>query len=300
MKEFKHQVEARFRAVQDKITDFLNKINQLHYHEDLWKFEKGSGGGCTRIFQGGDILEKGGVNFSAISGDSFPASGLPGAKDLAGQPFFATGVSLVLHAHHPHIPTFHLNIRYFESGTAWWFGGGVDCTPYYPLESEVISFHQTLFDLCEKHHQPYSTYKKQCDDYFYLPHRQETRGVGGLFFDHLRSDPQNLLAFCEDLGLHIIPLYSKMLHHQSKEILPAERDFQLIRRGRYVEFNLLYDRGTHFGLQTGGRTESILMSLPALVRWEYQKEYPAGSPEKILTDYFLKPQDWLSKADTNG
>src|SRR5690606_3364282 len=207
MQSFRDEVAQRFRAVQDHICAFLDAENGARFHEDLWTYEKGDGGGRTRVYDGGDLLEKGGVNFSALTGASLPASAATAFKIPEGTPFFATGVSLVMHPHSPLVPTIHLNIRYFEAGDVYWFGGGVDLTPYYPEESKVVDFHRALKAFCEGTNRDYAAYKKLCDDYFYLKHRQEARGVGGLFFDHLRGPREDELAFVEGLGRLFPDLY---------------------------------------------------------------------------------------------
>ncbi|MEO0490516.1 MAG: oxygen-dependent coproporphyrinogen oxidase, partial [Cyanobacteria bacterium J06659_2] len=280
-------------------------------------------GGRSRVMQQGRIFEQGGVNSSEVWGNSLPPSILVQRPEAAGHGFYATGTSMVLHPRSPYIPTVHLNYRYFEAGPVWWFGGGIDLTPYYPFEEDVVNFHRTLKAACDRHHsQYYPTFKQWCDEYFFLKHRQETRGVGGIFFDYQDGQgelyhgphedgsaaayskaigelpPRNwedLFAFVQDCGDAFLPAYVPIIEkRQGIEYGDRERDFQLYRRGRYVEFNLVYDRGTIFGLQTNGRTESILMSLPPLVRWEYGYTPEAGTPEARLYDVFLKPQDWIN------
>lgn len=318
-------VVQAFRNVQDRICAFLSEENGRVYREDPWDYAAASavpegaggaaavaaavasatagaaadvgtpgntGGGITRTWDGGDLLEKGGVGFSAIHGSSLPPSASSQLKLPPGTRFFATGVSLVMHPRNPHVPTVHMNVRYFEAGEAWWFGGGVDITPYYPVESEVIGFHRALRDLCATHGRDHAAMKRACDEYFFLKHRGECRGVGGLFFDHLRADRAADFAFVEALGLAFPDLYRPFLVGRTRPVSEAQREFQLHRRSRYVEFNLLHDRGTLFGLQSGGRTESILMSMPPLARWEYGYRPAPGSAEERLTEYFLKPRDW--------
>jgi coproporphyrinogen III oxidase len=294
MQSFRDEVAQRFRAVQDHICAFLDAENGVRFHEDAWTYDKGDGGGRTRVYDGGNLLEKGGVNFSALTGASLPASAATAFKIPDGTPFFATGVSLVMHPHNPLVPTIHLNIRYFEAGEVHWFGGGVDLTPYYPREDDVRGFHRALKKFCEGMGRDYGAYKKACDEYFYIRHRQEARGVGGLFFDHLRGPKEDELAFVEALG-HLFPqLYKPFTDRREEAFTPAQRDFQLHRRSRYAEFNLVWDRGTLFGLQSDGRTESILMSLPPLCKWIYGYAPAPGSDEERLTEYFLKPRDWAS------
>ncbi len=287
----KNAVITAFRAVQDHICAFLSKEDQP-YREDAWNYASGSGGGLTRVWADGPLLEKGGVGFSSIEGTSLPPSAATQFKIPSGTPFTATGVSLVMHPRNPHVPTVHMNIRYFEAGDVWWFGGGMDLTPYYPVEAGVVGFHRGLRDLCGAHGRDYPAYKRACDDYFILKHRGEARGVGGLFFDHLQGDRAGDFAFTEALGLAFPDLYRPFLAARGQAVTERQRDFQLYRRSRYVEFNLLWDRGTLFGLQSGGRTESILMSMPPLAKWVYGFQPEPGSPEERLTDYFLKPRDW--------
>jgi len=280
--------------IQKQILEFLDVFEgktQKHL-EESWEYKKGLGGGLTCIYENQTLLEKGAVNFSAVQGSSFPASGLPGAKALEGQPYCATGLSLVLHPHHPCVPTIHMNIRFFETQEQEWLGGGIDLTPYYPELLQVKEFHKNLFDLCHKHQQPYNLYKEQCDRYFYIPHRQEARGVGGLFFDRLDNTEANM-NFVLDLGKSFCDLYQPFFKNSSQPCTPEMKSFQLHRRGRYAEFNLLYDRGTHFGLQSGGRTESILASLPPQVNWHYTYPLQPNSPESYLSDFYLQAQDWL-------
>ena len=293
MQDFRDQVTQRFRGVQDRICAFVDSQNGATFKEDNWKYAKGEGGGRTRVYEGGSLLEKGGVNFSAIWGSSLPPSAGAGFKIPEGTPFFATGVSLVLHPHNPFAPTIHLNIRYFEAGDVYWFGGGVDLTPYYPEESMVIGFHATLKKFCDARNRDYDVFKKTCDEYFFNKHRNEARGVGGLFFDHLRGSKEEELAFVEELGLLFPDLYRPFAALKDKPFTESQRQFQLHRRSRYAEFNLVYDRGTLFGLQSGGRAESILMSLPPLCSWVYEFTPQPGSAEEKLTNYFLKPRDWV-------
>jgi coproporphyrinogen III oxidase len=290
MAAFKDTVTATFRNVQDRIRDFL-AAEDAPCKEDPWSYA-GGGGGITRVWEDGPLLEKGGVGFSAIEGDSLPPSAATQFKIAPGTKFFATGVSLVMHPRNPHVPTVHMNIRYFEAGDVRWFGGGIDLTPYYPREAQIVGFHRALRDLCAPHGQDYAAHKRACDEYFFLKHRNESRGVGGLFFDHLQRDKDLDLAFTEALGLGFPDLYRPFLANRDLPVTAGQRDFQLYRRARYVEFNLLFDRGTLFGLQSGGRTESILMSMPPLAKWVYGFTPEPGSDEERLTSYFLKPRDW--------
>jgi coproporphyrinogen III oxidase len=291
MDDAKSTITQAFRKVQDAICDFLSAEDQP-YREDPWEYGNGKGGGLTRIWQDGPLLEKGGVGFSAIEGSSLPASAATQFKIAPGTSFFATGVSLVMHPRNPHVPTIHMNVRYFEAGDVWWFGGGIDLTPYYPRQEDVAGFHRALRDLCRAQGRDYAAMKKNCDEYFFLKHRGEARGVGGLFFDHLRADKAADQAWVEALGTAFPDLYRPFLAARNRPAGDAQRQFQLYRRARYVEFNLLHDRGTLFGLQSGGRTESILMSMPPLARWEYGYRPEPGSAEEKLTEYYLKPRDW--------
>lgn len=282
-----------FRELQDRICHALEELDSLgKFREDHWQRE-GGGGGRTRILVEGGVFEKAGVNFSEVTGqfsDAIAAQ-LPGE----GRDFTATGISLVLHPLSPHMPTVHANFRFLIRGNKEWFGGGADLTPYYPRREDVIHFHGVWKQVCERHGPPidYPRFKKWCDDYFFLPHRGEPRGVGGIFFDYLEGDFDKLLAFVQDCGDHFLEAYLPIARRRKGEPFTNEqRAFQEFRRGRYVEFNLLYDRGTTFGLKTGGRTESILMSLPPAVRWLYDFHPQPGTAEAELYDVYLKPRDW--------
>lgn len=273
---------------------------------DEWQRPQG-GGGLTRVMENSGVIEKGGVNYSYVEGTNMPASATAHRPELAGRSFKAMGVSLVIHPKNPHAPTSHMNVRFFiaeKEGAEpiWWFGGGFDLTPYYANKDDCIFWHQQAKAACDPFGEDvYDKYKKWCDDYFYLKHRDEHRGIGGLFFDDLNTettgwDFEQCFAFMRSVGDHYIKAYRPILaKNKDKPYTEAERDFQLYRRGRYVEFNLVWDRGTLFGLQTGGRTESILMSLPSEVRWCYNWQPEAGSREAELTDYYLKPKDWLNQ-----
>ena len=290
-------VQSAFQDVQDHICTFLNEQDGQSYREDRWEYDKGSGGGRARVWEHANLLEKGGVNFSGLRGESLPPSAATEIQIPADTPFLATGVSLVLHPWNPHVPTVHMNIRYFEAGEVWWFGGGIDVTPYYPVLEQVVAYHRRLKALCTECGYSYGEHKKACDAYFYLKHRGETRGVGGTFFDHLRDDKQKAFDYCVALGKAFPELYGPFVAaNREREHTDAQREFQLYRRGRYVEFNLVYDRGTLFGLQSQGRTESILMSLPATAHWRYDWRPEPGTPEAALTDDYLKPRDWLAEA----
>lgn len=288
--------------LQDRICAALEvEDGEATFLEDNWTREEG-GGGRTRVMTDGKVFEQAGINFSQVSGASLPASATAHRPELAGRQFKAMGVSLVIHPHNPFVPTSHANVRFFiaeKEGEEpiWWFGGGFDLTPYYLDEEDAIHWHTIARTACEPFgHDTYVKYKKWCDDYFYLKHRKETRGVGGLFFDDLNEPGfEQSFAFMQSIGDHYTRAYLPIV--QRRKNIPygeRERDFQLYRRGRYVEFNLVFDRGTLFGLQSGGRTESILMSLPPLVKWRYNWTPQEGSAEARLYEY-LKPIDWLGK-----
>lgn len=281
------------------------------YREDRWSYNKGSGGGRTRVWEGStqDVLEKAGVNFSLVSGAQLPKSsiGNNAAEQASVEPFTATGVSIVLHPSNPMVPTIHMNIRYIETNSKWWFGGGIDLTPYYPIFEEIKQFHQTLKDLCEEHGQSYEKHKKTCDDYFTLKHRNEMRGVGGIFFDALKASStesaasetsavtkKQLFEFVIGLGMVFTKLYEPFLRHQSDPFVASQREYQLWRRSRYVEFNLLWDRGTKFGIESDGRTESILMSLPSIAKWFYDYYPTEGTIEGTVHRFYLRPQEWTT------
>jgi coproporphyrinogen III oxidase len=288
-------------TLQDNICSALEQLDgQAQFETDEWTRPEG-GGGRTRVLAGGAVIEQGGVNFSEVSGAALPASATASRPELAGRSFKAMGVSLVIHPNNPHAPTSHANVRFFmaekEGETPiWWFGGGYDLTPYYPEEEDVIHWHQTAKQACSSFGEEiYPKFKKWCDEYFYLKHRNECRGVGGLFFDDLNEwGFEKCFAFMQSVGNSYIDAYVPIVtRHKDDEYSERERDFQLYRRGRYVEFNLVFDRGTLFGLQTGGRTESILMSLPPLVKWRYNWQPEPGSPEALLYTDFLPPRDWI-------
>ena len=270
------------------------------FEQDHWSRDDQRGNGVTCIISNGNVFEKGGVNFSIIRGDKMPKSATANRPELEGRQYTALGVSLVLHPDNPFIPTAHANVRFFvaeEQGKdpIWWFGGGLDLTPYYGFEEDAVHWHETAKKACIPFGEDvYPKYKKWCDDYFCLTHRNEQRGIGGLFFDDLNGDFDICFEFIKSVGSHFteayIPIAKKRMNTSFNE---KEKDFQLYRRGRYVEFNLIYDRGTLFGLQSGGRTESILMSLPPRAQWSYQYKIEPGSEEEKLTSYFLKPKDWV-------
>lgn len=292
-------IQDVFRTIQDHISAFLHTEDGSACREDRWDYTDGSGGGITRIWERGRAIERGGVNFSAIRGNSLPSSAATQFQIDPGTPFLATGVSLVVHPWNPYVPTIHMNVRYFEAGDRWWFGGGIDLTPYYPQLEDVVAFHRHLKRICDEAGGDYLAHKRQCDEYFYIPHRKEARGVGGVFFDHLSEDKARHFTYVTGLGMAFPSLYGPFWEkYKRKPYSEREREFQLYRRSRYVEFNLCYDRGTRFGLQSAGRIESILMSMPATAIWKYDWKPAPGSPEEALTNFFLRPQDWL--AHDNG
>ena len=289
-------------ALQNRICAELELLDgKAEFLRDAWERPDG-GGGESRVLAGGGVFEQAGVNFSHVHGDKMPPSATKNRPELAGKRFQAVGVSLVLHPRNPYVPTTHANFRFFSAGDkdpVWWFGGGFDLTPYYPFREDVVHWHEAARAACEPFGADlYPRYKQWCDEYFYLKHRNETRGVGGLFFDDVNEQGfEKSFAFVRSVGDAFLPAYKhiveKRVGHPYGE---RQRDFQRYRRGRYVEFNLIYDRGTLFGLQSGGRTESILMSLPPEVRWAYNWRPEAGSPEEKLYVDYLKPRDWLGES----
>ena len=295
------QVSNYLKTLQDDICAGLSEIDGRRFTEDAWQHDNGSGGGRTRVLADGDVIEKGGVNFSHVIGAELPPAATLKRPELAGKPFEAMGVSLVIHPHNPFVPTSHMNVRFFIAGAdteqpVWWFGGGFDMTPYYGFQEDASHWHQTAHAACLPFgNETYDKYKKWCDEYFYLPHRGEQRGVGGLFFDDLK-DPgfDHSFAFTQSVGDHFLPAYAPIMRRRKDTPYSgAQRNWQLLRRGRYVEFNLVYDRGTLFGLQSGGRTESILMSLPPQVAWQYMHTPEIGTEEHALLSEFLVARDWL-------
>lgn len=293
----KDRVQKFFEELQDSITTSLETIDGKEcFHEDIWKHPEG-GGGRSRILEGGQVFEKAGVNTSAVTG-TFSQS-LAAKLNVREKKFFATGISLVLHPYSPMIPTVHMNLRYIElaNGDAW-YGGGMDLTPYYLFEEDVKHFHSVLRDICNKHNQHnqqyYPRFKKWCDEYFFIKHRGEARGVGGIFFDYVREDLESFFLFIQDVGNGFLNAYLPIIERRKNEPYAGqEKEWQLIRRGRYVEFNLVYDRGTLFGLETHGRTESILMSLPPTVKWVYNYQPGAGSREEELLKVLQQPREWV-------
>ncbi|TQP48239.1 oxygen-dependent coproporphyrinogen oxidase [Vibrio cholerae] len=299
----KQAVKHFLLQLQDKICQQLEAADgQAQFIEDAWQREPGEklgGGGRTRVMREGAVFEQGGVNFSHVFGEQMPASATAHRPELAGRRFEAMGVSLVMHPKNPYVPTSHANVRFFIAekegeDPIWWFGGGFDLTPFYPFVEDCQHWHQTAKQLCAPFGaEIYNEHKAWCDRYFYLPHRNETRGIGGLFFDDLNEWPfEQCFAYVQAVGEGYTQAYVPIVEkRKNTPFTERERQFQLYRRGRYVEFNLVLDRGTLFGLQTGGRTESILMSMPPLARWEYAYQPQAGTPEAKLSE-FLVPREW--------
>ena len=294
--------------VKDYLTGLQNRIcaelesldGKATFGSDTWE-RPGGGGGDSRVLKQGDVFEQAGVGFSHVFGDQMPPSATKNRPELAGKAFQAVGVSLVLHPRNPYVPTTHANLRFFTAGQrkpVWWFGGGFDLTPYYPFHDDVVHWHRAARAACAPFGDDlYPRYKQWCDEYFYLKHRGETRGVGGLFFDDVNDlGFDRSFEFVRAVGNSFLPAYRPIVEKRiSHRYGDRQRSFQLYRRGRYVEFNLIYDRGTLFGLQSGGRTESILMSLPPMVRWEYDWQPEPGSPEEALYKDYLRPRDWLGE-----
>lgn len=296
-------IKAYLLALQEQICAGVEEEDgTATFIEEEWQREAG-GGGRTRVLTDGAVFEQAGINFSHVFGAGLPASATAHRPELTGRNFEAMGVSLVIHPKNPYAPTSHANVRFFiahKEGVEpiWWFGGGFDLTPYYAFDEDVLHWHQTAKAACDPFGEDvYARYKNWCDEYFYLKHRDETRGVGGLFFDDLNEwGFERSFAFMQSVGDHYLEAYLPIVARRKNiEYGDRERDFQLYRRGRYVEYNLVYDRGTLFGLQTGGRTESILMSLPPLVKWRYNWQPEAGSPEARLYKDFLHPRNWLEE-----
>ncbi len=288
---WRERTESYFKSLQDKIAKAVEDLDGHPFQEDLWSRE-GGGGGRTRIIENGGVFEKAGVNFSSVYGN-LPKEFAAKMPLGSGTEFFATGVSLVFHPRSPMVPAVHANFRYIEKGETGWFGGGMDLTPCYPYAEDAVHFHRCIKAACDRHDVGYyPRFKKSCDEYFTLKHRGEMRGIGGLFFDYLEGDRDSIFAFVCDLGDSFVEAYLPIAQRRVNEPFgERERQYQLYRRGRYVEFNLLYDRGTIFGLETRGRTESILMSLPPLVRWVYDFKPEPGSAEASALEFF-HPRDW--------
>jgi coproporphyrinogen III oxidase len=290
-------------SLQDNICKAFEQLDGSgRFREDSWTRDEG-GGGRSRVMEDGAVFEKAGINFSHVFGATLPASATASRPELAGRSFQAMGVSLVIHPHNPYVPTSHANVRFFiaeKEGMepVWWFGGGFDLTPYYGFVEDAVHWHRLAKEACTPFGDDvYARYKQWCDEYFYLKHRDEPRGVGGLFFDDLNADGfEKCCNFMISVGNHYLPAYLPIVERRKDiEYGDREKDFQRYRRGRYVEFNLVYDRGTLFGLQSGGRTEAILMSLPPEVTWRYDWHPDPGTPEAELYEVFLKPTNWLAR-----
>lgn len=288
-----------FAELQDTICDGLGQLEpRSRFHEDRWQYQPGperpaAGGGTSRVLGGGAVFEKAAVNLADVSGEL--AGRLAERLGIPVQAFRATGLSVVVHPLSPMVPTAHMNLRFIQLPERGWFGGGADLTPYYLFEEDAVHFHRTWRDVCDTHAPDYHRrFKKWCDEYFYIAHRAEARGIGGIFFDDLAEDLERVFGFVQGVGRAFLAAYLPIVERRAGEPWwDREREWQLVRRGRYVEFNLVYDRGTLFGLDTGGRTESILMSLPPLVRWVYGHRPEPGSREEALLGVLQKPRDWI-------
>lgn len=289
----RNEIELWFKSLQNAICNGLEELDgKVTFEEDLWS-RPGGGGGRTRVIQNGNVFEKGGVNFSAVEG-RLPEN-IQAALGIDSNEFYATGISIVIHPKNPNVPIIHMNTRYFEiDDKVWWFGGGIDLTPIYIVEEEAKQFHQTLKDCCDKFDPNfYIEHKKWADDYFFIKHRNETRGIGGIFFDRMKGDKQDLFNYVKDVGSTFLKAYSPIvLANKNKSYTEEQKTWQLIRRGRYVEFNLVYDKGTRFGLDTSGRIESILMSLPDMASWKYNFEPKKGSSEEKTLCLLKKGINW--------
>jgi coproporphyrinogen III oxidase len=297
-------VRIYLTGLQQRITDALGEIDATPFVTDAWQKpagEKLQGHGITKIMEGGPVFERAGCGFSHVTGPQLPPSATQHRPELAGAPFEAMGVSLVFHPRNPHVPTVHMNVRMIAAkpegkDPVAWFGGGMDLTPYYGHDEDAVHFHQTCKDALDPFGPAlYPRFKAWCDDYFCNKHRSEQRGVGGVFFDDFAElGMARSFEMLQSMGDAFLKAYLPIVHRRKDQFwTEQERDFQLYRRGRYVEFNLVWDRGTHFGLQSGGRTESILLSMPPEVRWSYQRQDPVGSPEERLLSHFLVPRDWV-------
>ncbi len=309
MKQQTAYIKEYLLNLQQQLRQSMQVFESKNFLIDEWSRPESnhgiSGKGITCLLRHGEVFESAGVNFSHVTGESMPASATAHRPELAGRHFEALGISSVIHPLNPQVPTAHMNVRFFiahkeNEAPIWWFGGGFDLTPYYPYEEDAVYWHTIAKKACTPFGEKiYPTYKKWADDYFYLPHRQESRGIGGLFFDDLNTavwgwDFEECFAFMQSVGSHFWPAYGPIVQKRYQTPFTEQmRNFQLYRRGRYVEFNLVYDRGTLFGLQSGGRTESILMSLPPKVNWEYQWQPTQGTQEATLYEQFLKPKEWV-------
>jgi coproporphyrinogen III oxidase len=301
-KQHIEEVRAYLLKLQDSICIACEKTDDTsRFREDEWSRREG-GGGRSRVMEEGSVFEKAGINFSHVFGSELPPSASASRPELAGRHFQAMGVSLVIHPCNPYVPTSHANVRFFiaekdDADPVWWFGGGFDLTPYYGFREDAVHWHRLAREACDPFGKSvYPRFKKWCDDYFYLKHRDEPRGIGGLFFDDLNEGGfERCFSLMQSIGNHYLPAYLPIVERRKEvEYGERERDFQAYRRGRYVEFNLVYDRGTLFGLQSGGRTEAILMSLPPVVKWRYDWHPAPDTQEAELYEVFLKPRDWLA------
>jgi coproporphyrinogen III oxidase len=280
-------------GLQHSIVERVEALDGKSFGRDDWTRAEG-GGGVTRILEGGPLMERAGVGFSHVTGTQLPPSATAHRPEIAGRTWEAMGVSLVFHPRNPYVPTVHMNVRFFMAGDVWWFGGGMDLTPYYPFEEDCVHFHRANRDALASWPELHPRFKRACDDYFFLKHRQEPRGIGGTFFDDFSEGGfDRSFAVMRAVGDAFLPAYAPIVERRRDQPFgERERDFQSYRRGRYVEFNLVWDRGTHFGLQSGGRAESILMSLPPGVTWRYRWEPEPGSPEARLAGILMPPRDW--------
>ena len=288
------EVRRYLTRLQDAIVARFEALDGGTFLRDEWKRAEG-GGGITRLIEGGGLLERGGVGFSHVTGTKLPPSASAHRPEIAGRPWEAMGVSLVLHPRNPYVPTVHMNVRFFMAGDVWWFGGGMDLTPYYPFDEDCAHFHRANRDALAAFPGLHARFKKACDGYFFLRHRNEPRGIGGTFFDDFSEGGfERSFAVMRAVGDAFLPAYAPIVERRrGTPYGERERDFQAYRRGRYVEFNLVWDRGTLFGLQSGGRAESILMSLPPVVTWRYDWKPEPGTPEARLYDVLMPPRDWL-------
>jgi len=286
-------VRSYLAQLQDAIVARMQALDGRAFARDEWAREEG-GGGLSRILEDGELLERAGVGFSHVTGTRLPPSASAHRGEIAGRAWEAMGVSLVFHPRNPYVPTVHMNVRFFQAGDLWWFGGGMDLTPYYPFEEDCVQFHRANRDALARFPGLHARFKKACDDYFFNKHRGEPRGIGGTFFDDFNEGSfDNAFAVMRAVGDAFLPAYTPIVERRrGMRYGERERDFQAYRRGRYVEFNLVWDRGTLFGLQSGGRAESILMSLPPIVKWRYGWEPAAGTPEAKLAAVLVPPRDW--------
>ena len=289
-------VRSYLAGLQESIVARMEALDGGRFARDEWSRAEG-GGGVSRILEGGELLERAGVGFSHVMGTKLPPSASGHRGGIAGRAWEAMGVSLVFHPRNPYVPTVHMNVRFFQAGDVWWFGGGMDLTPYYAFEEDCVHFHRANRDALARFPGLHARFKKACDDYFFNKHRGEPRGIGGTFFDDFNEGGfDNAFAVVHATGDAFLPAYVPILERRrGASYGERERDFQAYRRGRYVEFNLVWDRGTLFGLQSGGRAESILMSMPPVVKWRYAWEPEAGSAEAKLASFLMPPRDWASR-----